>query len=288
MEKKQTVIEALNWASSFLEKEGNEAEILLAHHLHCNRTGMLMKLREPCPDDVLKKFKHDIILHKKEGIPIQYLMGEEQFFGRPFKVDESVLIPRPETEELVQLVIKKIDQRFSKKEQVHVCDIGTGSGAIAVTLKLEQPKVKMTAIDISPAVLEVARQNAEMLHADICFLQGSFLSPAIERNRTFDVVVSNPPYIETNTIDELDTVVREHEPRLALDGGEDGYHCYRRIIENLSSVLNAQAIVAFEVGDGQAKTVSNLMKGKFPNAKVEITPDINHKERMVTAEIGFS
>lgn len=281
------IIEALNWASSFLETETNAPELLLAHLLQVDRAQLLSKLRDDCPDDMLKRFQSLIVRHK-QGVPVQYLTGEEHFYGRSFIVNEAVLIPRPETEELVAKVVETIEKCFRNNEPLSGCDIGTGSGCIAITLALECPNLSMTAIDISERALSVARQNAKRLGAHrVEFVHGDLLAPVIEKNKRYHVVVSNPPYIETKTIETLDATVREFEPRLALDGGKDGLDFYRNIIAQLPNVLYPQAIVAFEVGVGQSENVTKLLQEKFPYARIETTYDINQKDRIVTAEIGF-
>jgi len=281
------IIEALNWASSFLGTETNAPELLLAHLLSVDRTHLLLKLREDCPQDVMEQFQSLILRHKK-GVPVQYLIGEERFYGRSFLVNEAVLIPRPETEELVAKVVEKINKRFCKEERITACDIGTGSGCIAITLALEIPNLSMTAIDISGKALSVARENAKRLGAHhVEFVHGNLLAPAIEKKQRYHIVVSNPPYIETEMIEKLDIGVRDYEPRLALDGGKDGLDFYRAIIEALPKVLKPQAIVGFEVGFGQSDDVMMLLRQQFPDAQIEKTYDINRKDRIVTAEIGF-
>lgn len=224
----------------------------------------------------------------KQGVPVQYLIGEEQFYGRSFFVNESVLIPRPETEELVQLMLKKIDNRFANKRTIDCVDVGTGSGIIAITLALEEQKTEVTAIDLSAEALTVAKKNAERLQAtNVSFVQGDLFDPVMATGQRFDVIVSNPPYIESEEVAKLDIGVRDYEPLSALDGGADGYDFYRRMIHSLRKVIREQAIVGFEVGVGQSDTVANLLRSEFPNALIETTYDINQKDRIVTAEIGF-
>ncbi len=281
------IIEALQWASSFLNKAGNAHELLLQHHLGCDRTGLLLQLRDNCPPSVLAAFKEHVHLHK-QGVPVQYLIGEEQFYGRSFLVNEAVLIPRPETEELIQLILKKINNRFANKQTIASVDVGTGSGVIAITLALEEQKTEVTAIDLSAEALAVASKNAKRLQAcNVSFLQGDLFEPVITTSQRFDVIVSNPPYIESEEIAALDIGVREHEPLSALDGGADGYNFYRRMIKSLQKVMREQVIVGFEVGVGQSNTVADLLRSEFPTALIETTYDINQKDRIVTAEIGF-
>lgn len=284
---KRTVLEALQWASSFLKRRDNAPELLLMHYLKVERHEFLLRLNEPLPDRVWYCFQHDLKRYKEEHVPVQYLIGQEQFYGRPFLVNSSVLIPRPETEELVLLVLNKINEHFQQATSVHACDVGTGSGAIAITLALEAPRLHVVATDISEAALAVAKRNAEKLSARVSFCQGDLLTPLIARGKRVDIVVSNPPYIETETVAELAPNVRDYEPVLALDGGHDGLEYYRRIIEGLPAVLAEQALVAFEVGVGQAETVARLLKETLAQAVVTIHTDMNQKERIVLAEMGF-
>ncbi|HDX9577499.1 TPA: peptide chain release factor N(5)-glutamine methyltransferase [Bacillus pseudomycoides] len=278
--------EALKWASSFLREHGrdeNAGEIVLCHVLKTNRTGLMMNMREELTEEQEQTFTNFIYKHV-EGIPVQYLIGYEMFYGRPFFVNEEVLIPRPETEELVLGVLTRIRRKFEDKD-VHVADIGTGSGAISITLALENPRLHVYTVDIATESIEVARKNAEKLEANVTFYHGDLLSPFQETKQKLDVVVSNPPYIPEEDWRGLSSVVKEHEPKRALVGGEDGLDFYRRFMEELPKVLQEEAIVAFEVGVGQGEDVCALLKETFPHAHVEVVFDINGKDRMVFAEM---
>ncbi|RBW68709.1 peptide chain release factor N(5)-glutamine methyltransferase [Bacillus taeanensis] len=287
MEKKWRIIEALNWASSFLKEHNREeygAEILLRHYLNVDRTGLLMRLQEDLPVDKGHAFFAAVHKHS-EGIPIQHITGIERFYGRTFAVSPDVLIPRPETEELVHGLLERMEAVFPGKASIKVVDIGTGSGAISVTLALENKKLDVTAVDISEAALKMAKQNAEELGASVRFLQGDLFAPLIERGEKVDVVVSNPPYIPKQEIETLDEIVRAHEPILALDGGLDGYDLYRKLVSSLPNVLNQTGIVAFEVGAGQGSAVAEMIEAVYPQADVKVEYDINGKDRMVFAVI---
>ncbi|WP_026677261.1 peptide chain release factor N(5)-glutamine methyltransferase [Fictibacillus gelatini] len=288
MEKK--VFEALNGASSFLTacgREGFAAEILLRHILGgISRTEMLLKMNDVLKPDEEKRFD-DAVQKHADGIPVQYITGEESFYGRSFKVNKEVLIPRPETEELVQQTLSRIEKRFSDKKLIKAVDVGTGSGAISVTLALENKRLDVYTVDIASESIEVAKENAKRLGAKVTFIHGDLLQPFIQAGEKVDVVISNPPYIPDKDIMELETIVKDQEPYRALSGGEDGFVFYRRFMEELPLVLKGEAIVGFEVGDGQAQTVAKMLKDTFAEAKVTIEKDINGKERMVFAEIGF-
>lgn len=280
------VYEALKWASSFLQENGrdeNAGEIVLCHVLKTNRTGLMMNMREELTAEQERIFA-DFIHKHVAGIPVQYLIGYEMFYGRSFFVNEEVLIPRPETEELVLGILTRIRRKFGDKD-VHVADIGTGSGAISITLSLENPRLHVYTVDIAPESIEVAQKNAAELQANVTFYHGDLLSPFQETKQKLDVVVSNPPYIPEEDWRGLSSVVKEHEPKRALVGGEDGLDFYRRFMEELPKVLQEEAIVAFEVGVGQGEDVRALLQETFPHAHVEVVFDINGKDRMVFAEM---
>ncbi len=211
------------------------------------------------------------------GRPLWYVYGDTDFCGYKIKVDERVLIPRPETEEMVMMAVAAAEEGNS------ILDLCTGSGAIAVATYKELEKAgrkcKMTAVDISADALTLAKENAELNEAEVLFIQSDLFSRIRGR---FDVIISNPPYIPSGEIDGLQKEVRDFEPRLALDGGEDGLDIYRRIAENAPKYLNRHGLLIMEVGAGQAKEVVKLFKG---NAYAMIGQDFNGVERYV--KIGF-
>ncbi|KAA0548613.1 peptide chain release factor N(5)-glutamine methyltransferase [Bacillus sp. BGMRC 2118] len=279
------VYEALNWASSFLESAGREAkagELLLMHVLKYNRTQLFMNMREEMSQEAVTEFKEAVEKHKS-GVPVQHIIGHEEFYGRQFTVNENVLIPRPETEELVLGVLKRIQQHFTNEKEIVVVDVGAGSGAISVTLALEEPKLSVYAVDISEQALKVAEENAKQLEANVSFMQGDLLTPVIEKHLKVDVVISNPPYIPNDEV--LSDIVLDHEPHLALFGGIDGLDLYRRMVKQMPHVLKEKAIVAFEVGAGQGQDVADLLLTAYPQSSVEVQNDINGKDRMVYAFI---
>lgn len=280
------VFEALNWASSYLEKCGREAnggELLLRHYLQMDRSAMLARLREEFPGDVWAAFYEAVVRHGN-GEPVQYIIGYEYFYGRKFTVNKNVLIPRPETEELVLAVLERIRRTRQNTHCLRVLDVGTGSGIIGITIKLEEPSLDVSAVDISPGALEVAKENAARLNAQVRFVQGDLLQPFIEKGEKFDVVLSNPPYIPEGDAEEMSVVVTEHEPHQALFAGEDGLHFYRRLARELPLVMEKRGLIGFEIGAGQGEAVSQLLQNAFPKAKVEVLFDINGKDRIVLAD----
>lgn len=283
------VHEALAWASSFLAENGREgfaAEILMRHVLgDVNRTEMLMRLHDMMDEDAYADLKRAVARHA-DGEPVQYITGKEEFYGRPFFVNKEVLIPRPETEELVEHILTLISNQFGVEEHVSVADIGTGSGAISISLALENERLNVYTVDIAEESIEVARCNADQLGAKVTFLHGDLLQPFIEQGKKLDVVVSNPPYIPDHEIAVLETIVKDREPMRALSGGEDGYVFYRRFMEELPLVLKEKAIVGFEVGAGQGETVAGMLRETFPGAEVYVKEDISGKDRMVFALLG--
>ncbi len=215
----------------------------------------------------------------KQGEPVQYIKGVENFFGRDFVVNEHVLIPRYETEELVEQILYRIDDYFAESNEIDVCDIGTGSGAIAISLKCEEPRIDMKASDISVEAIEVAQKNADRLDAKVTFYVGDMVKPFIEHQDKVDILVSNPPYIPVEQ--KIELVVKDHEPHVALFGGKDGLYFYRRIFEDAPAILKDKAILAFEIGYDQKEQLSLEVEHYFPGYPYEIIKDMNGKDRML-------
>lgn len=209
-------------------------------------------------------------------IPLGYIFGKSYFYGREFKVDENVLIPRQDTEILIE---KICDDIKSRNEKFSVLDIGTGSGAIAITIQKETDS-KVLAVDVSEKALKIAKQNAKTLEADVDFVK-SDLFENIEGK--FDFIVSNPPYIETSVIETLDAEVKFNEPILALDGGDDGLDFYRKIIKEAPNYLNKGGKLYFEIGYNQAEALKTLMKDNFRN--ILVYKDYGNNDRVVVGEI---
>ncbi|MDN4492102.1 peptide chain release factor N(5)-glutamine methyltransferase [Ureibacillus aquaedulcis] len=283
--KHKTIFEALNWASSFLVEKGrdeNAARLLMQHVYQTNYSGLMMRMHDEIIPEQWEKFQSYVGEHAT-GRPVQYITGVEEFYGRTFQVDESVLIPRPETEELILGGIKRMKNLFGNQTELRLADIGTGSGAIAITMKKEWPTAEVVATDISVAALETAKTNAKSLEAKIEFRLGDLTEPL--KNEKWDVILSNPPYIAFDEAKEMSEVVLEHEPHSALFAEEDGLILYRKLAEQLPNLVKERALIGVEIGYTQGEAVANFFKSSFPQAKVEIVKDINQKNRIVFCEI---
>ena len=217
-----------------------------------------------------------------EGEPLNYVLGYSYFYGYRLKVDEAVLIPRFETEELVGRVLSGYDEYF-KDQKIDLADVGTGSGAIAIALKKEEDNLNVYASDISKEALEVAILNAQNNQADIRFFEGSMLKPLIENNIKLDILVSNPPYIRNDEV--VEHSVRDYEPNVALFGGDDGLKFYRMILEDAHKVLKERSMMFFEMGYDQKENLTALAREFFPSADINVYKDINNKDRMLVIKL---
>ena len=217
-----------------------------------------------------------------EGEPLNYVLGYSYFYGYRLKVDEAVLIPRFETEELVGRVLSGYDEYF-KDQKINLADVGTGSGAIAIALKKEEDNLNVYASDISKEALEVAILNAQNNQADIRFFEGSMLKPLIEKNIKLDILVSNPPYIRNDEV--VEHSVRDYEPNVALFGGDDGLKFYRMIFEDAHKVLKERSMMFFEMGYDQKENLTALAREFFPSADINVYKDINNKDRMLVIKL---
>ncbi len=282
-----TIREAHLGASSFLREAGSadpkfEAELLLRHVLNMDRTAFLISMQEPIAQEAVEKLAV-LCQRRAKREPIQYMIGKQEFYGRDFCVAPGVLIPRPETEILIEQILKQAGQLWLNEEPLDVVDIGTGSGAIALTLACERPEWNISTIDLSMDAISIARRNAEALGVAerVQFLNGDLAEPLISGNKQVDILVSNPPYIPSADVNELDEEVRDYEPILALDGGEDGLDCYRRICSALPQILKPVALVGFEVGIHQAQAVAELLQSSNQIDEVLIVPDLAGIDRVV-------
>lgn len=253
------------------------AQLLMLELASLDAHNLYMEYDEEVPGELLERFEQGICRMEK-GEPLGHVLGFEWFYGYRFTVNEDVLIPRPETEELVANILAAYDECFDGQD-VDVIDVGTGSGAIAIALRKEEAHLQVTASDISEQAVAVARKNAADNAADVTFLTGDMLEPFIEAGIRCDILVSNPPYIPVH--EQMEHSVVDFEPHVALFGGEDGLKFYREIFANAHRVIKEKAILAFEMGYDQGERLRALAKEHFPDARVEIIKDLSGKNRML-------
>lgn len=268
-----------------LEEKGipeETASLFLVELSQMERTDLYLHYDEEVPADLLQKYEEGLerILNEE---PMQYVLGFSWFYGYRFAVNENVLIPRPETEELVANILIEMDEYFADKQEITAVDIGTGSGAIAISVALEEPKVNMIATDISEGAIQVAQVNAKQLGAKVSFAVGDMLQPLIDKQIKVDCLICNPPYIPSE--EELENSVKGYEPHVALFGGDDGLKYYRQVFEGASKVLNPKAIMAFEIGYNQKEALLHEVKKTFGDVNAEVLQDMNGKNRMLIVRI---
>ena len=255
--------------------EQTRAEWLLLDLFKWSRTDYLIHREEQMSQADLAKF--DLALHRMlSGEPIQYIVGFQSFYGYNFEVDNNCLIPRPETEEVMLHFLNQCHHQDT------VADIGTGSGAIAITLKLLKPDLNVLATDLYEDTLNVARNNATLHQQEIQFLQGDALKPLIDNNIKVDGLISNPPYIDECEARDMDDTVLKYEPHHALFAENEGYAIYEGILKDLPQVMKEQGHVVFEIGYNQGNQLTALINSIYPDKLVKVIRDINGNERIVS------
>lgn len=274
-----TVLEVIQSTTAWFDKKGIESPRLNAEHLAAHALGrkkrldLYMEFDRPLQEAELAPLR-ELVRRRGEGIPLQHLLGTSEFFGREFLCDARALVPRPETEQLVELVLALPGDRAGAR----MLDVGTGSGVIAVTLALERPGATVAAIDKSPDALALAAANAEKLGARVSFSQGDLL-PADDS--PFDVIVANLPYIPSSEIPALSREVR-HDPIAALDGGADGLDLVRRLLEAAPRRMKPAARMLLEIGHDQAARVAETF-ARNGYTDISVTRDLQGVERFVSA-----
>ncbi|MBI3260326.1 MAG: peptide chain release factor N(5)-glutamine methyltransferase, partial [Ignavibacteriae bacterium] len=234
-------------------------ELMLCEVLECSRVQLYMNYEKPLSSSELDKLRL-MTTRRAQREPLQYIIGRTEFYGLPFFVDSSVLIPRPETEILVEQVIKSVEGNES--ENLSILDIGTGSGCIAVTLAKKQPSCRVVGIDISPGALEVARRNADVNEVNVEFIRRDVLKE-MKVKQPFDIIVSNPPYISISEMKEIEPELFQHEPHIALTDNGDGLEFYRRFAELFKDILASDGEFFVEFGYGQSNQVHELFSKNF-------------------------
>ena len=261
-----------------LETPDLDARALMMAATGLTHTDLITRGSEPLPSQTLDVIA-DYAVRRLAGEPIDHILGYREFYGRRFKVSKDVLSPRPETEMLVDgaLTILK------NKPKAHILDLGTGSGAIIISILAKLEEVEGVAVDISDTALEVAQENAAVHNVDgrLTCLQGSWLNPVSGR---FDIIVSNPPYITVRAMKDLDVEVKDYDPGLALSGGEDGLMAYRDILAKAANHLNSDGILLFEIGYDQGLSVSALLdEAGFTD--ISVHKDLSGHDRMIRAAL---
>ena len=267
-----------------------DSKLLYCHLMNITTTVLLLEYQRTLPDEQCDKY-FALLDRRSSGEPLQYITGTQEFMGLEFNVDKNVLIPRQDTETMVEDALDIIERNQLRGEKLpikakkdwDVLDLCCGSGAIGISLALLSKHTKVTCSDLSTGALGVAKSNASKLGAKVTFKEGDLLEPFMGRfkNRKFDVIISNPPYIRSEVIQTLQPEVRDHEPMMALDGGETGLDFYKKIIEDADKCLKKEGVLIMEIGHDQKEDVTGLMEdtGKFAN--VVCLEDLAHRDRIV-------
>ncbi len=293
MKTSYSIRDAFVKASSFLASQGvvdhvNCSEILLQHALSFSRTELLLHWNERFPVECIDSWE-ELIQKKALREPVQYITGEQEFYGLPIKVNRSVLIPRPETELLVEAIIHEGSKMFNQTIPC-LADIGTGSGAISIALAKSRPEWRIVASDISSNALQIAKSNAKLNHIDssIRWLEGDLLDPHISENSQIHILVANLPYISLIDMKTLEPEVRDFEPKLALYGGGDGLELYRRLMRQLNSLPQIPNLIGIEVGLHQAEIMSSMLEEICDWNEIKLITDLAGIQRHVIAIRNFS
>lgn len=283
-----TVREVLREAIVFLSRAGVEsaridAEVLLCSALQASREEIYLDFDRPLGAES-RKLVRELLQRRARREPVAYIIGKKEFWSLDFLVSRNVLVPRPETELLVELALK-LATEVKGTDLVRILDLGTGSGAIAVSLARELKDAEIWASDISSGALKIARVNASRhgVEERIRFVHGDAFEPVQSQGAFFDLVLSNPPYVRRSEIQDLPPEVREWEPRQALDGGEDGLESIRRIVQEGHLYAADGAFVALEIGADLARGVAALFAGVGSYSEISIHRDLAGKDRVVAA-----
>ena len=266
--------------ASGIDEPGFEAEYLMRHALGCTRESLLFSLDTALSVSAQRRFD-SLISRRASGEPSAYITGRKEFYGLDFKVDPRALIPRPETELLVELVLDFASPRTPVRTTLNIIDVGTGCGAIAVALAKHLPTATIFSTDLSHDALELARENLALhnLEDRVVMLHGDLLALNLP---PIDILVSNPPYIPSPEISTLAPEIRDHEPRLALDGGPDGLSIIERLVEQARDKLSPGGAMFIEIGWDQGESAASRARHFWPDAQASITPDLAGLDRVLT------
>ena len=266
--------------ASGVEDAGFEAEYLLRSALGCTRENLLLALdSDLSPSD--QRLLDSAIYRRAAGEPSAYITGHKEFYGLDFKVDSRALVPRPETELLVELALEFADRHTTRGKGLTIADVGVGCGAIAIALAVKLPGSKVVATDISPSALKLANENVSSHRVEdrVTLLEGDLLQPV---TGPIDILVSNPPYIKSDEIHALPREIRDHEPRVALDGGENSIEIIDRLIRQSKDKLRPGGAMFMEIGWDIGGRVLARSLELWPDSEVSITPDLAGLDRVLT------
>jgi release factor glutamine methyltransferase len=281
-----TVLESINLSTQYLNEKGIEsprtnAELLLANILGCKRLELYLSFEKPLSEDEVQIYREHI-KRRANFEPLQYITGKVEFFGLELKVNPSVLIPRPETE----LLVENILSQFQKEQKLIILDIGSGSGNIAIALAVNLPNSKIVSTEVSNEALQVTKENSERhkVSERIKFVKHNILKNGLINFPMFDVVVSNPPYVSKESFSSLQREIKDFEPAIAVTDDSDGYTFFKAISEKVSVKLKENGKLFFEVAQGQSEEVKDIMqKNNFKN--IGVIKDYQSIDRIIFGEI---
>nr|WP_312579656.1 peptide chain release factor N(5)-glutamine methyltransferase [Sedimentibacter sp.] len=283
------IIEKRDYNNPFLD-----VQLILSYLLHKDRIYLHINKDEEVEKNVSEKY-YEMVERRNIGYPLQYMINSQEFMGLDFFVQDGVLVPRPDTEILVEKIINIVNHFKQKNKKIKILDIGTGSGAIALSLGYYLKNSFVTAVDVSDIAIETAKINADRLSvSNVSIIKADVFSDVININKInnineveeYDIIVSNPPYIETSVIENLQTEVSKYEPKIALDGGVDGLDFYRRIVEVFKFMHSKDGILAVEIGHNQKKEVIKIFEDAELFSKIETDKDLSGNDRVITGYFG--
>lgn len=282
-----TIGRLLEWTTEFLKSKGSEspqldAQVLLAAARGCERIHLFASYQDEA-DEPLRTAFRELVKRRAEGTPVAYLVGKKEFYSLEFRVDDSVLIPRPETEDLVMLLLDLIKQHQPNSSEVHALDIGTGSGCIAIAATTQCKALRFTAVDISPQALAIAQANAKTHEVEnrIDFVESDLFS-ALSAEGQFDYLVSNPPYVTSVEMETLPRDVRDYEPHLALNGGSGGTQVIEQVLSRAGQFLKSGGYLLMEISP-QINDAVRALCDAHPELELLPTVQVNRLPRIIQA-----